>query len=97
MDDISKRMKEYTHMLEQAQGTIHRLQEPRKSRSSSRRTSTASVTDDDDDSTSTKKETHLITGYIQSPPLGPQQHKVQHGLRLLFPNQNGLGPLNKRN
>ncbi|CAO3657093.1 unnamed protein product [Mucor hiemalis] len=57
--DIIKRMFEYTQMLEQAQGTIHMLQEPRlvklsssiasSSTSTSRRNSLVSFYDDDDD------------------------------------------------
>jgi acid phosphatase class B len=64
--DIVKRMLEYTQMLEQAQGTIHMLQEPRlvklaslasSSTTTSRRTSLVSFYDDDDSVVSTK-ETH---------------------------------------
>ena len=58
--DIVKRMFEYTQMLEQAQGTIHMLQEPRlvklssssvgsSSTNTSRRNSFISFYDDDDD------------------------------------------------
>lgn len=69
--DIVKRMFEYTQMLEQAQGTIHMLQEPRlvklasiasSSTSTSRRTSIISFYDDDNSSivsSSTTKESHL--------------------------------------
>ncbi|KAI8087813.1 uncharacterized protein B0P05DRAFT_532373 [Gilbertella persicaria] len=61
--DMIKRMQEYTHMLEQAQNTIHMLQEPHfvtkspsvvfpsnESISTSRRTSVASLYDDDNQS-----------------------------------------------
>jgi hypothetical protein len=64
-------MLEYTQMLEQAQGTIHMLQEPRlvklasiasSSTTTSRRTSLVSFYDDDENSSivssSTTKETH---------------------------------------
>ncbi|CAO3662627.1 unnamed protein product [Rhizopus microsporus] len=106
--DITRRMQEYTHMLEQAQGTIHMLQEPRhikmslsSTASSSRRTSTASFTEDDDEF-ATRKETHMTNRtYIQSPPLGPQQSslfKPQQGLRMLLQSQggSGLGSLTRR-
>ncbi|KAI8981067.1 hypothetical protein BDB01DRAFT_836420 [Pilobolus umbonatus] len=68
---ILNRMSEYTQMLEQAQGTIHMLQEPRLVKimpstsfttSSSRRTSINSfyMTDDDESITSfTRKESHI--------------------------------------
>ncbi|EPB84446.1 hypothetical protein HMPREF1544_08810 [Mucor circinelloides 1006PhL] len=71
--DIVKRMFEYTQMLEQAQGTIHMLQEPRlvklasvasSSTTTSRRTSIISFYDDDNSSivsSSTTKESHLNT------------------------------------
>ena len=74
MHDIVKRMFEYTQMLEQAQGTIHMLQEPRlvklasvassSSSTTSRRTSIISFYDDDNSSivsSSTTKESHLNT------------------------------------
>lgn len=97
--DIVKRMSEYTQMLEQAQGTIHMLQEPRlvksttsSSTNTSRRNSVISFynTEDDDDhsfvSNSNKRP------YVQSPPLGPQSTailKPQQGLRMLFDNHAG--------
>ncbi|CEP15371.1 hypothetical protein [Parasitella parasitica] len=71
--DIVKRMYEYTQMLEQAQGTIHMLQEPRLVKrasitstktSNSRRASLISFYDDDSSSTVsnlTAKESHLNT------------------------------------
>ncbi|KAI8639920.1 hypothetical protein BD408DRAFT_348979, partial [Parasitella parasitica] len=71
--DIVKRMFEYTQMLEQAQGTIHMLQEPRlvkrasiapTTTSDSRRTSLVSFYDDDNSSivsNLTTKESHLNT------------------------------------
>ncbi|KAF1805124.1 hypothetical protein V8B55DRAFT_1494320 [Mucor lusitanicus] len=78
--DIVKRMFEYTQMLEQAQGTIHMLQEPRlvklasvassSSSTTSRRTSIISFYDDDNSSivsSSTTKESHLNTTTARKP------------------------------
>ncbi|KAI8880980.1 hypothetical protein K501DRAFT_9832 [Backusella circina FSU 941] len=71
VQDMVKRIHEYTQMLEQAQGTIHMLQEPRmiktslSTTTSSRRTSIGSAsqlytTDDDDVSVSSyRKESHM--------------------------------------
>lgn len=98
--DIVKRMFEYTQMLEQAQGTIHMLQEPRlvksttsSSTNTSRRNSVLSFynTEDDDDASlvsNSNKRSH----YVQSPPLGPQSTSIlkpQQGLRMLFDNHGG--------
>lgn len=97
--DIVKRMFEYTQMLEQAQGTIHMLQEPRlvksttsSSTSTSRRNSVISFynTEDDDDMSSLVSNSNKRP-YVQSPPLGPQSTilKPQQGLRMLFDSHAG--------
>lgn len=103
--DVIKRMFEYTQMLEQAQGTIHMLQEPRlvkssSSTSTSRRNSIISFynTDDDDMGSMVSTSSTKRSNYIQSPPLGPQSTllKPQQGLRMLFDNHNGLSSLAKK-
>ncbi|KAI7891105.1 uncharacterized protein EV154DRAFT_509189 [Mucor mucedo] len=101
--DIVKRMFEYTQMLEQAQGTIHMLQEPRlvksttsssTTTSTSRRNSVLSFynTEDDDDHSFVSQTNKRP--YVQSPPLGPQSTttailKPQQGLRMLFDSHAG--------
>ncbi|KAI8373491.1 hypothetical protein EDC96DRAFT_41314 [Choanephora cucurbitarum] len=97
--DMMKHMQEYTHMLEQAQSTIHMLQEPRFAPPPSssfsllsRRSSHVSLlSDDDDDGHSTISSSTFTTiekrpPYVQSPPLGPHMplFKSQQGIRMLF-------------
>ncbi|KAG2230029.1 hypothetical protein INT48_007060 [Thamnidium elegans] len=103
--DVIKRMFEYTQMLEQAQGTIHMLQEPRlvksttsSSTSTSRRNSVMSFYNTDDDDLSVVSSSTKRSNYIQSPPLGPQSTllKPQQGLRMLFDNHGGLSSLAKK-
>lgn len=104
--DVIKRMFEYTQMLEQAQGTIHMLQEPRlvksttssSSTSTSRRNSVMSFYNTDDDDLSVVSTGTKRSNYIQSPPLGPQSTllKPQQGLRMLFDNHGGLSSLAKK-
>ncbi|KAI8364227.1 hypothetical protein BD560DRAFT_403348 [Blakeslea trispora] len=83
--DMMKHVEEYRQMLEQAQSTIHMLQEPRlmPSIASSSRRSSVSLVEEDDNQSISSTFSIKRPPYAPSPPLGPLLSKSQQN-RLLF-------------